>query len=509
MAEEQAYHVNKGLECIKSLKASPPDLSTIKDALESWREGLSPSGRATPNPDTSEGDHQNINQSCSPAIGSDKVDMSPEDNLGFREITCNDSEAGLGGVLDKGSNSQVQRYYVYSHGGEEIEGLEDADSLVVQANPPVTDTFNGGEDGSDDSDVDSGPDDPGRDPLYDRGSAAGNDVSRSTDVEKLEGDDIQEVLNSQKSKGGRFQGGKILRVPEIPDVKNSRPSAQSIKKGTDGNSVLSGTVTECSSISGATQAVPESRWESSERNASVGSVPKSARSAKTIQGLTQESGTIASLTQPKENDSEFEYEDDLFTEMQEIRASIAKIHDDNKTILSKLDSLLLLKGEIDTIKKQISKQNISISTIEGHLSSIMIAIPGFGKDIKDPTSEVELNPDLRPIISRDSGRALAEVLKKPAVDRSQKNGIKVNSGSKGQLLKDLQLKPVDKQASSAIEFVPSDHESSRSVIRSIIKSSKLNIDHKDYLLDLLNDVKGSKDLKEFHKMLTAILAKQP
>nr|UXG78327.1 V protein [Peste des petits ruminants virus]UXG78340.1 V protein [Peste des petits ruminants virus]UXG78348.1 V protein [Peste des petits ruminants virus]UXG78356.1 V protein [Peste des petits ruminants virus]UXG78364.1 V protein [Peste des petits ruminants virus] len=231
MAEEQAYHVNKGLECIKSLKASPPDLSTIKDALESWREGLSPSGRATPNPDTSEGDHQNINQSCSPAIGSDKVDMSPEDNLGFREITCNDSEAGLGGVLDKGSNSQVQRYYVYSHGGEEIEGLEDADSLVVQANPPVTDTFNGGEDGSDDSDVDSGPDDPGRDPLYDRGSAAGNDVSRSTDVEKLEGDDIQEVLNSQKSKGGRFQGGKILRVPEIPDVKNSRPSAQSIKKG--------------------------------------------------------------------------------------------------------------------------------------------------------------------------------------------------------------------------------------------------------------------------------------
>nr|ABX75314.1 V protein [Peste des petits ruminants virus] len=246
MAEEQAYHVNKGLECIKSLKASPPDLSTIKDALESWREGPSPPGRATPNPDTPEGDHQNINQSCSPAIGSDKVDMSPEDNLGFREITCTDSEAGLGGVQDKRSDSQVQRYYVYSHGGEEIEGLEDADSLVVQANPPVANTFNGGEDGSDNSDVDSGPDDPGRDPLYDRGPAAGNDVSRSTDVEKLEGDDIQEVLNSQKSKGGRFQGGKILRVPEIPDVKNSRPSAQSIKKGTDGSSALSGTVTECS-----------------------------------------------------------------------------------------------------------------------------------------------------------------------------------------------------------------------------------------------------------------------
>nr|QEL52736.1 phosphoprotein [Morbillivirus caprinae] len=509
MAEEQAYHVNKGLECIKSLKASPPDLSTIRDTIESWREELSPSGRATPNPDTSEGDHQNINQSCSPAIGPNKVYLSPEDNLGFREITGNDCGAELGGVQGKGSNSQVQRYYVYSHGGEEIEGLEDADSLVVQADPPVANIFNGGEDGSDDSDVDSGPDDPSRDTLYDRGPAAGNDVARSTDVEKLEGADIQEVLNSQKSRGGRFQGGKTLRVPEVPDVKNSRPSAQSIKKGTDGNSVSSGTVTECLSISGATQAVPESRWESSEQNASVGSVLKSAKSAKTIQGSTQESGTTASPTQPKENDSEYEYEDDLFTEIQDIRASIAKIHDDNKTILSKLDSILLLKGEVDTIKKQISKQNISISTIEGHLSSIMIAIPGFGKDIKDPTSEVELNPDLRPIISRDSGRALAEVLKKPAVDRSQKTGTKANSSSKGQLLKDLQLKPVDKQASSAIGFVPSDHESSRNVIRSIIKSSKLNIDHKDYLLDLLNDVKGSKDLKEFHKMLTAILAKHP
>nr|AIL54032.1 V protein [Peste des petits ruminants virus] len=298
MAEEQAYHVNKGLECIKSLKASPPDLSAIRDTLENWREGLDPSDRATPNPDMSEGNHQNINQSCSPAIGSGKIDVSTEGNLRYREINYDDSEAGLRGVQDRGSDSQVQRYHVYSHGGEEIEGLEDADSLVVQADPPLANTFSRGEDGSDDSDVDSGPDDPDRDPLYDRGSVAGNDVVKSTDVEKLEGDNIQEVLNSQKSKRGRFQGGKTLRVPETPDVNHPRPSAQSIKKGTDGNSVLSGTVTECSSISGATQAVPESRWESSERNAFVESVPKSARSAKTTQGLTQESGTITPPTQP-------------------------------------------------------------------------------------------------------------------------------------------------------------------------------------------------------------------
>nr|UZH56897.1 V protein [Peste des petits ruminants virus] len=231
MAEEQAYHVNKGLECIKSLKTSPPDLSIIRDTLESWREGLGPSDCATPSPGASEGVHQDINQSCSSAVGSGKIDVSPEGNLGFREITYDDSEAGPRGIQDKGSDSQIQRYHVYSHGGKEIEGLEDADSLVVQADPPVANTFSGGEDGSDDSDVDSGPDDPSRDPLYDWGSVTGHDVARSTDVEKLEGDDIQAVLNSQKNKGGRFQGGKTLRVPEIPDVKHFGPSAQSIKKG--------------------------------------------------------------------------------------------------------------------------------------------------------------------------------------------------------------------------------------------------------------------------------------
>nr|AIL53992.1 V protein [Peste des petits ruminants virus] len=298
MAEELAYHVVEGLACLKSLFASPPDLSPIRDTLENWREGLDPSHRGTPNPDMSEGNHQNINQSCPPAIGSGEIDLSTEGNLGYREINYDDSEAGLRGVQVYGSHPQIQRYHVYSHGREEIEGLQDADSLMGQADPPLANTFSTGEDGSDDSDVDSGPDDPDRHPLYDRGSVADNDDVKSTDVEKLEGDDIQEVLNSQKSKRGRFQGGKTLRVPETPDVKHPRPSAQSIKKGTDGNSVLSGTVTECSSISGATQAVPESRCESSERNAFVESVPKSARSAKTIQELTQESGTIASPTQP-------------------------------------------------------------------------------------------------------------------------------------------------------------------------------------------------------------------
>nr|WVD93754.1 V protein [Morbillivirus caprinae] len=231
MAEEQAYHVNKGLECIKSLKASPPDLSTIRDTLEIWREGLDTSDRAAPNPDISKGDHQNINQSCPSAIGSGEIDVSTESNLGYREINHDDSEAGLRGVQSRGSNPQIQRYHVYSHGGEEIEGLEDADSLMVQADPPFANTFSRGEDGSDDSDVDSGSDDPDRDPLYDRGSVANNDDVKSTDVEKLEGDNIQEVLNSQKSKRGRFQGGKILRVPDTPDVKHPRPSAQSIKKG--------------------------------------------------------------------------------------------------------------------------------------------------------------------------------------------------------------------------------------------------------------------------------------
>nr|4BHV_A Chain A, PHOSPHOPROTEIN [Measles morbillivirus]4BHV_B Chain B, PHOSPHOPROTEIN [Measles morbillivirus]4BHV_C Chain C, PHOSPHOPROTEIN [Measles morbillivirus]4BHV_D Chain D, PHOSPHOPROTEIN [Measles morbillivirus] len=54
------------------------------------------------------------------------------------------------------------------------------------------------------------------------------------------------------------------------------------------------------------------------------------------------------------------YDDELFSDVQDIKTALAKIHEDNQKIISKLESLLLLKGEVESIKKQINRQNISI-----------------------------------------------------------------------------------------------------------------------------------------------------
>nr|1T6O_A Chain A, phosphoprotein [Measles morbillivirus] len=48
---------------------------------------------------------------------------------------------------------------------------------------------------------------------------------------------------------------------------------------------------------------------------------------------------------------------------------------------------------------------------------------------------------------------------------------------------------------------------SRSVIRSIIKSSRLEEDRKRYLMTLLDDIKGANDLAKFHQMLMKIIMK--
>lgn len=280
-----------------------------------------------------------------------------------------------------------------------------------------------------------------------------------------------------------------------------------LKRGTDARLASFGTEIASLLTGGATQCARKSPSEPSGPGAPAGNVPECVSNAALIQEWTPESGTtISPRSQNNEEGGDY-YDDELFSDVQDIKTALAKIHEDNQKIISKLESLLLLKGEVESIKKQINRQNISISTLEGHLSSIMIAIPGLGKDPNDPTADVELNPDLKPIIGRDSGRALAEVLKKPVASRQLQGMTNGRTSSRGQLLKEFQLKPIGKKVSSAVGFVPDTGPASRSVIRSIIKSSRLEEDRKRYLMTLLDDIKGANDLAKFHQMLMKIIMK--
>nr|QJD08390.1 phosphoprotein [Rinderpest morbillivirus] len=505
MAEEQAYHVNKGLECIKALRARPLDPLVVEEALAAWVETSDEQTPGRMSSDEAEADHQDLGKPCLPTTGPGKSSKSRSHDQGPGESNSCDGE--LGTLMDDPSmhSTEVQCYHVYDHSGEKVEGVEDADSILVQSGADDGVEFWGGDEESEGSDVDPGELDPEGSTPANRGSSPISAATRASDVETIEGDAIQKLLEDQSRARNMTKAGKTLVVPQIPYHGGPVASEKPIKKGTDVKSASSGMMTESSSTGGAIRSAQKSLWGPSGPNASAGNALVSVSNASLTQGLKIGSGTTISQISQNNTGTEDDYDDELFSDIQDIKAALAKLHEDQQVIITRLESLLLLKGEVDSIKKQINKQNISISTIEGHLSSIMIAIPGFGKDPNDPTADVDINPDLRPIIGRDSGRALAEVLKKPASGRQSKDTGKSGIESKGLLKKEFQLKPIEKKSSSAIRFVPDGSVASRSVIRSIIKSSHLGEDRKNYLMSLLNDIQGSKDLAQFHQMLKKII----
>nr|QMU24753.1 phosphoprotein [Measles virus genotype D8] len=507
MAEEQARHVKNGLECIRALKAEPIGSLAVEEAMAAWSEISDNPGQDRATCKEEKAGSSGLSKPCLSAIGSTEGGAPRIRGQGSGESDDDAEALGIPSRNLQASSTGLQCYHVYDHSGEAVKGIQDADSIMVQSGLDGDSTLSGGDDESENSDVDIGEPDTEGYAITDRGSAPISVGFRASDVETAEGGEIHELLRLQ-SRGNNFPKlGKTLNVPPPPNPGRASASETPIKKGTDARLASFGTEIASLLTGGATQCARKSPSEPSGPGAPVENVPECVSNAALTQEWTPESGTtISPRSQNNEEGGDY-YDDELFSDVQDIKTALAKIHEDNQKIISKLESLLLLKGEVESIKKQINKQNISISTLEGHLSSIMIAIPGLGKDPNDPTADVELNPDLKPIIGRDSGRALAEVLKKPAASRQLQGMTNGRTSSRGQLLKEFQLKPIGKKMSSAVGFVPDTGPVSRSVIRSIIKSSRLEEDRKRYLMTLLDDIKGANDLAKFHQMLMKIIMK--
>nr|ADU17839.1 phosphoprotein [Measles morbillivirus] len=507
MAEEQARHVKNGLECIRALKAEPIGSLAIEEAMAAWSETSDNPGQERAACKEEKASSSGLSKPCLSAIGSTEGGAPRIRGQGSGESDDDAETLGIPSGNLQASSTGLQCYYVYDHSGEAVKGIQDADSIMVQSGLDGDSTLSGGDNESENSDVDIGEPDTEGYAITDRGSAPISMGFRASDVETAEGGEIHELLRLQ-SRGNNFPKlRKTLNVPPPPDPDRASTSETPIKKGHrreisliwNGDRVFIDRWCNpmCSKVTLGTSGP----------GAPAGNVPECVSNAAPIQEWTPESGTTISPRSQNNEEGGDHHDDELFSDVQDIKTALAKIHEDNQKIISKLESLLLLKGEVESIKKQINRQNISISTLEGHLSSIMIAIPGLGKDPNDPTADVEINPDLKPIIGRDSGRALAEVLKKPVASRQLQGMTNGRTSSRGQLLKEFQLKPIGKKMSSAVGFVPDTGPASRSVIRSIIKSSRLEEDRKRYLMTLLDDIKGANDLAKFHQMLMKIIMK--
>nr|BBA09438.1 V protein [Rinderpest morbillivirus] len=231
MAEEQAYHVNKGLECIKALRARPLDPSVVEEALAAWVETPEGDTLDRMSSDEAEADHQGTSRPCRPATGPGKSSRSSSHDQGSRESNSCDGE--LGALMDDlpVHNTEVQCYHVSDHSGEKVEGIEDADSILVQPGSDDGVEFWGGDEESENSDVDPGEPDPEGSAPADWGSSPTSAATRASDVETIEGDEIQKLLEDQSRIRKMTKAGKTLVVPPIPSHEKPTASEQPTKKG--------------------------------------------------------------------------------------------------------------------------------------------------------------------------------------------------------------------------------------------------------------------------------------
>nr|WIU81472.1 phosphoprotein [Niviventer confucianus morbillivirus] len=327
--------------------------------------------------------------------------------------------------------------------------------------------------------------------------ASGNTPSRRSSslarqsIEPIKEEDFAMVglRTGTKPKAAR----KRLPLPASNSSSPQTQPAQSIKKGTGENMTLYGTMMGFSYTAGAIQSVPRSDLYPSGKDVPVENALTNAPTAKEI--------LHTSLTQISEQgEDELDVEEKSFHEITNAANdthTLNQLLDNQKLIISKLDQVLALKNDIDSIKKQLTKQSLAISTLEGHLSSIMIAVPGHGR----PYSSVEENPDLKPVLGRDGGRGIPEVSTTKSIDLdkglSSKMTVTIN--------REQYLDPLNDNKTNATRFMPTYGGKSREVIRSIIRASKLSSGTKLEMLRALDNVKNDEEVSQFYDILIKYL----
>ncbi|WJL29481.1 phosphoprotein [Ninapo virus] len=130
----------------------------------------------------------------------------------------------------------------------------------------------------------------------------------------------------------------------------------------------------------------------------------------------------------------------------------------------KMDLLPEVKEEIKNINKKITNLSLGLSTVESYIKSMMIIIPGSGKEQK--SEQADINPDLKAVIGRDRTRGLKEV-------STPKSNLESLEGAdtydvdvdESHLIKDL-----DFSQPNAANFIPQDDSASYQTIVAMIKS---------------------------------------
>nr|QWY17375.1 V protein [Measles virus genotype H1] len=294
MAEEQARHVKNGLECIRALKAEPISSLAIGEAMAAWSEISDNPGQERATCKEEEAGSSGLSKPCFTAIGSAEGGAPRIRGQGSGESDDNTEVLGIPSRNPQASSTGLQRYHVYDHSGEAVEGIQDADSIMVRSGLDDDSAFSGGDNESENSDVDIGEPDTEGYAITDRGSAPISMGFRASDVETAEGGEIHELLKLQSRGNNLSKLGKTLNVPPPPDPSRASTSGTPIKKGTDARLASFGTEIASLLTGGATQCAQRSPLEPLGPGAPAGNVPEFVSNAALIPEWTPESGTTVS-----------------------------------------------------------------------------------------------------------------------------------------------------------------------------------------------------------------------
>nr|QIM74016.1 phosphoprotein [Paramyxoviridae sp.] len=336
--------------------------------------------------------------------------------------------------------------------------------------------------------------------------------------ENMKEEDIKEAFGMATQPRPRRLTGLETAASSLPSIIVHKDQT---KRGIDENTTSSGQMQDSELKHGATRSAQGLEVYRGGRNADAASVQKSARSVHLITNNPKTSH-IVGISDGLGNNKRW-YQSSEASIISSIEGScrgsladgdssvvsdsplviMSEILENQKWIMDKLKSLDEIKHDVESIKKTIMKHSLSLSTLEGQLSSVMIAVPSTGSQPR----QVDVNQDLRPLLGRDKGRGIPEMGKmraqtvsfdEPGQSKTTKPQI---PKIKIELDKKILPPAIDSGRTNATGYKPAPTLISREVIIALIDSRIKDKEMNTKMKRLLGTAKTQRELIEIHKAI--------
>nr|WPV62597.1 MAG: phosphoprotein [Wenzhou rodent jeilongvirus 2]WPV62604.1 MAG: phosphoprotein [Wenzhou rodent jeilongvirus 2]WPV62611.1 MAG: phosphoprotein [Wenzhou rodent jeilongvirus 2] len=287
-------------------------------------------------------------------------------------------------------------------------------------------------------------------------------------------DGIESVLHAPPSTVHRRLRGVKEAVAEYTVHDHG---GNAVKRGIEGNTASITSDQMLSSGHGVTQPVPKSHHPPKNLNVLADYVPTLVESV----SETDITSYIA------------KYADSKFTSRDMLTLMLAK----QDMIMTKLKDIDKLSREVNDVKKVLDNFGIVLSTLENYMESLMIIIPSSGK--QSQRRDVEVNPDLRPVIGRDRARGYAEVIERKVTfdDITIEGAV----GGKDSISDEFLNFDLDFSANNAANFVPTQDENTLKILLSIIEDHVKDAEQATELKKWVFEKVGTFPLDEIYSMV--------